>query len=135
MKHSEIKALAEGVAPVVRELLDKATSALIADNKALSDRLTAMEKRLALEDKLGLYATEGYLQADDGTLESLAGQIAFRFAEYLEAFTEDDDSPEATDAMREVQRLAAILVEKREQRLASRVQSAPALFPNLKVLG
>ena len=95
---------------------------------------TFAEKCIALEDKLGLYATWGYLQVDDGTLESLAGQIAFRFAEYLEAFAENDDSPEATDAMREVQRLAALLVEKREQRLASKAQSAPALFPNLKVL-
>ncbi|RWR08505.1 collagen-like domain-containing protein [Paenirhodobacter populi] len=47
MKYSEIKSLAEGVAPVVRDLLDKATAPLFAENRALAARLDAMEKRLA----------------------------------------------------------------------------------------
>lgn len=46
MKYSEIVALAEGVAPVVRELLDKTTAPLIAENKALQDRLSALERRI-----------------------------------------------------------------------------------------
>ncbi len=46
MKYSEIKLLAEGVAPVVREVVDKLTAPLMAENKGLTDRLAALEKRL-----------------------------------------------------------------------------------------
>ncbi len=46
MKASEIQVLVAGVAPVVRDLIDKATAPLIADNKALTERLADLEKRL-----------------------------------------------------------------------------------------
>lgn len=46
MKASEIQVLVAGVAPVVRDLIDKATAPLAAENKTLLARLDALEKRL-----------------------------------------------------------------------------------------
>mgnify|MGYP001241891728 CR=1 FL=1 len=46
MKASEIQVLVAGVAPVVRDLIDKATAPLAAENNTLLARLDVLEKRL-----------------------------------------------------------------------------------------
>ncbi|MFC6197822.1 hypothetical protein [Ponticaulis profundi] len=46
MKHSEIKAMAESVAPIVSDLLAKTTASFKAHSDAMAARLDALEKRL-----------------------------------------------------------------------------------------
>ena len=86
-----------------------------------------------LQDKLGCYWTDAFF-ADDA-LESLAGQMQFRFAEYIEAFVKHgDDSQEATEALAALGELVTYALHQRKARVEAKA-FAPlvlALFPALK---
>lgn len=92
-------------------------------------------KILSLQDKLGFYWTETFLTVPDDALQSAAGQIQFRFSEYIEAFVKHgDDSPEATESLEALQELATRTLQQRRDRISPKcppVPEVPALFPDL----
>lgn len=95
MKHSDIQALASGVAPVVRELIERHTAPLLEESKALVSRLEALEKQLgslpAARD--GKDGHDGKSVSVDDVLPALQDQVA----KFLETIPMPKDGKDGVD--------------------------------------
>ena len=89
----------------------------------------------SLQDKLGFYETDTLRGMPDDTLQSAAGQMQFRFSEYIEAFVKHgDDSQEATESLEALHELVTKTLQQRRDRISPKpapVPEVPALFPDL----
>lgn len=103
MKASEIQVLVAGIAPVVRDLIDKATAPLAAENKTLLARLDALEKRLdsAPMPKDG----------KDADPEAVAALVYDRFKGQLDAMQVAVDAIEPAPEMPELPDIPAMIEE------------------------
>lgn len=98
-------------------------------------RAEYVDKILSLQDKLGFYRTSTFIEVTDDALQSAAGQMQFRFSEYIEAFVKHgDDSQEATESLEALHELVTKTLQQRRDRISPKpapVPEVPALFPDL----